>query len=232
MKDSIRVGDTMRRPPGPGFEACNALLVHLESVGFERAPRFLGIDDEGRSIVEYVPGDAVPNPSWQHDDEANARRLGEIAAALHELHQATADFVAPDDAAPYRSLPLAGSVWTHADCGYPNLVYRDDAFVAFIDWEFAAPGDPLHDPASLLAASIRGPRRDVTGDDHDRRVRAEDLAAKRILAGYGLDESSLPALRSAAAAVADDIADFLVSELTAEQIDAWRWRAEWFRQAR
>jgi len=40
----VRIGDTVRRPVGPHSPLVHALLAHLESVGFEGAPRFLGID--------------------------------------------------------------------------------------------------------------------------------------------------------------------------------------------
>jgi hypothetical protein len=42
----VRRGDTVRRPVGPHSPLVHALLAHLESVGFEGAPLFLGIDRE------------------------------------------------------------------------------------------------------------------------------------------------------------------------------------------
>jgi hypothetical protein len=47
----VRVGDTVRRPVGPHSPLVHALLAHLESVGFEGAPRFLGIDGSPRSLA-------------------------------------------------------------------------------------------------------------------------------------------------------------------------------------
>lgn len=43
----VRVGDTVRRSVGPWSAAAHAVLQHLERVGFDGAPRFLGIDAEG-----------------------------------------------------------------------------------------------------------------------------------------------------------------------------------------
>ena len=40
----VRVGDTVRRPAGPWTPAVDALLRHLEDVGFPGAPRALGRD--------------------------------------------------------------------------------------------------------------------------------------------------------------------------------------------
>ncbi|RKT02434.1 hypothetical protein BX286_0335 [Streptomyces sp. 3211.6] len=39
-----RVGETIRRPAGPWTPAVQALLAHLESAGFTRAPRAPGTD--------------------------------------------------------------------------------------------------------------------------------------------------------------------------------------------
>ena len=49
-----RVGDTVRRPWRPTSPATHALLDHLERVGFDGAPRFLGVDDRGREILSYI----------------------------------------------------------------------------------------------------------------------------------------------------------------------------------
>jgi hypothetical protein len=46
----VRVGETVRRPMGGRAPFIHDLLVHLERVGFDSAPRFLGVDDVGREI--------------------------------------------------------------------------------------------------------------------------------------------------------------------------------------
>lgn len=35
----------------------DALLCHLAGTGFDGAPRSLGRDQEGRHVLEYIPGD-------------------------------------------------------------------------------------------------------------------------------------------------------------------------------
>jgi len=52
----VRVGDTVRRPVGPHSAFVHAVLRHLEQVGFGDAPRFLGIDDQGRECLSYIEG--------------------------------------------------------------------------------------------------------------------------------------------------------------------------------
>jgi len=59
----VRVGDTVRRPTGPWTGSVDALLRHLERVGFNGAPRALGRDEQGRQVIEYVPGQVNVPPS-------------------------------------------------------------------------------------------------------------------------------------------------------------------------
>jgi len=53
----VRIGQTVRRPAGPSSVAVRSLLLHLADVGFEGAPRFLGIDDKGRDVLTFIDGD-------------------------------------------------------------------------------------------------------------------------------------------------------------------------------
>jgi len=82
-----RVGNTVRRPLRPTSSATHALLRHLEDVGFDGAPRVLGIDDAGREVLSYVPGQAItaPAPPWSLTAYAlrsvGRRRRGSGAAA-------------------------------------------------------------------------------------------------------------------------------------------------------
>src|ERR1700728_1371426 len=76
----VRVGDTVRRPVGPHSPLVHALLTHLESIGFEGAPRFLGIDRAGREVLSYLDGEVAgrPRPPWIADEArlASVGRLG------------------------------------------------------------------------------------------------------------------------------------------------------------
>ena len=79
----LRIGDTVRRPWRATSPATGALLEHLERVGFDGAPRFLGADAEGRETLSYIAGDAAiePHPAWALSDEA----LVSVASLLRAL---------------------------------------------------------------------------------------------------------------------------------------------------
>ncbi len=55
----VRVGDTVRRPSGPWSRSVEALLSHLNAVGYDGAPRTLGFDELGRHVLEYIEGNVL-----------------------------------------------------------------------------------------------------------------------------------------------------------------------------
>src|SRR4051794_6726461 len=86
----VRVDDTVHRPQPPAAPAVHALLEHLERVGFDGAPRFLGIDELGREVLTYVTGDVPidPYPTWALCDES----LVSVGALLRRFHEAVRTF--------------------------------------------------------------------------------------------------------------------------------------------
>ncbi|MCO1657196.1 phosphotransferase [Pseudonocardia humida] len=179
-----RVGDTVRRPLRPTSAATHALLRHLQDVGFEGAPRVLGVDGEGREVLSYVPGEAVtaPAPAWGLTDAA----LVSVGRLLRRFHEAAAGF----DPTPYTwshavPAPFDGAGVAHNDPNLDNVVFRDGVAVALIDFDLAAPGAPLWDVAA--AARLWAPLRAPVDVADARRFRA--LRRLRILVdAYGLDE--------------------------------------------
>lgn len=84
----VRVGDTVRKPVTPATPAVEALLAHLDR--FPGAPRHFGRDDQGRQVLEYVPGSVGDLPA----DERELHRAGRL---VRDLHDALADFRPPGD---------------------------------------------------------------------------------------------------------------------------------------
>jgi hypothetical protein len=146
----VRVGDTVRRPAGPWTPAVHALLDHLHTVGFRGAPRPLGLDEQGREVLTFVPG-AVAWPDHFHrlhpDDQ-----LRRVTRLIRDFHDAVAEFTPPTDAHWQTLIPADGDdIIAHHDLAPWNLVLNDEQW-AFIDWDVAAPGTRLWD----LAYAIHG----------------------------------------------------------------------------
>jgi aminoglycoside phosphotransferase (APT) family kinase protein len=199
-----RVGRTVRRPVGPWTPAVHALLRYLEEVGFDAAPRVLGIDAEGREVLTFVDGEDGHHArkTALHDDHA----LVAVGQLIRRFHDAVAGFVVPSDAA-WQFQPNAprNGIVCHNDLAPVNTVYVDNRPRAFIDWDFAAPARPEWDLACAAwsfvplyddgycrrhgySAAPRGPRLRLLCDAYGLTDRAGfiDLIRARELALYDL----------------------------------------------
>lgn len=146
----VRVGDTVRRPTGPWTPAVHALLAYLHGVGFHAAPRPLGLDEQGREVLTFIPGTVTwpDHFALLHPDD----RLRRVARLIRDFHDAVAGFTPPPDARWQALIPPEGAdIIAHQDLAPWNLVVNDAQW-AFIDWDSAAPGSRLWD----LAYAIHG----------------------------------------------------------------------------
>jgi hypothetical protein len=114
VTEVLRVGDTVHRRPGRNAGFVHRLLEFLERAGWDGAPRFRGVDEQGREILTFLAGH-VP---WQPAEQARARSddsLAVAAALVRQFHDMTAGTC------------LAGGceVVCHNDLSPSNTVYRD-----------------------------------------------------------------------------------------------------------
>jgi Phosphotransferase enzyme family len=181
-----RVGNTVRRPTGPWSPTVHALLRHLESVGFDGAPRVLGVDDHGREILTYIPGEGGWDGPWS--DEA----LTEAAGLIRRYHDSVASFTPPPGsvwhAGHQPDSPATGTVIVcHNDLGPPNTVYVEGRPRALIDWDLACPA-----PASWDLTSAAWRYVPLYTDDDCARINVPVLPRgprlRLFCDAYGLDD--------------------------------------------
>lgn len=125
------------RSAGPQSATVIALLRHLERVGFEAAPRVVGTGfaPDGRETLRFIHGQSPQPEPWSDDAVAH------VGGLLRQLHAATATFEVPDGAQWQRwfarALPGTDPAIGHGDLGPWNVLARDGAPTAFIDWDNA-----------------------------------------------------------------------------------------------
>lgn len=161
---------------GERAEFVHRLLSLFEEQRWTGAPRFLGIDDEGREVLTFIPG----HVAWEDDQPASVgcndglRIVGRLVREFHDLTAGS-------------DLAEGEEVVCHNDLSPRNTVYQDGGDglrpVAFIDWDIAAPGKRIHDIAHMCWQYVGlGPRyRDIA--DAGRRIRL-------LCDAYGLEDRS------------------------------------------
>lgn len=186
----VRVGDTVRRPLGEHSATVHAVLGHLEAMGFEGAPRFLGVDDRGRETLTFLEGEVAgrPWPAWVGDE----RRAVSVARLLRRLDDAMEAFGLPDGASRPEPAPGAPAphLLGHLDVTPENTVFRGEVAYALIDFDLVRPASPVDEVVNLL--QWWGAWMPV--EDRDPAMRAVDPVARgRVLAdAYGLDTALRP----------------------------------------
>ena len=128
----VRRGKYICRPVCANGGFVHKVLCFLEEKGIAAAPRFHGIDDHGREILDFIEGE-VPRDLGEFSD-AQCCRAAELIHMFHEI---------------FRMFPGCPAEMTvcHYDLSPCNFVFRDGMPVAVIDWDAAVFGDPLDDLA-------------------------------------------------------------------------------------
>jgi Ser/Thr protein kinase RdoA (MazF antagonist) len=219
----VRVAGTVRRPRQRQSLAVAGYLDHLERVGFDASPRYLGADARGRDVLSYVDGQVPGDPpeSWA----AGTVVLASVGQLLRRLHEASTGygaergFAAPDGSVWSRDLVQvdvpaddpAPELISHLDVTPQNVVFRDRHAVGLIDFDLAGPTTRLLDAYNTAMHWIPlRPLRDVwptwDGIDQPTRLRvfadACGLTAEQraVLPDFGVARADLTWARMKAAA--------------------------------
>jgi hypothetical protein len=179
----VRVDGTVRRPPEP--PGVVALLQWYEQVGFDGAPRYLGIDNQGREMLTFVEGEPAFAPVPSSDEVVSA-----IGQLLRHAHDAQAGFVPPNGAGwdTHVAGTATGEVICHLDLFWTNAIFRDGLPVALIDWELAAPCSRVLEVA-LAATYWAGLRTDDQLQSWGIPLERRGEPLRILCDSYGLDDS-------------------------------------------
>lgn len=167
----VRIGDTVRKPWLPTSGRTVEYLQALRAKGID-VPEVHGRDDQGRLVLEHVPGQLAMDLGPLDPDLV--RSVGRL---LRSIHDASEGLEVPPDW-PVLLPATDPDLVCHNDCAAWNLVIDGDRIV-FIDWDGAGPSTRLWDLAyATISFGHLFPDADVA------------LAADRVVAfldGYGAD---------------------------------------------
>lgn len=155
----VRVGDTVRRPPVFATQLMRDVLVHLESVGFDASPRWLGFDEKQRDVLAFVEGETFGDCDTIIWSDA---QLVASAQLLRRYHDAVAG----------SPLAAAEEVVCHGDYGPWNLIWRNGLPVAVIDFDETRPGSRADDVGYALWKHLNLGLVELEPAEQARRARA------------------------------------------------------------
>ena len=166
----IKIGDTVRRNASKRSAYVHDVLEFLESADYAWSPKFLGVDEQGREILEYIDGyvphgQDVPNETW------SLETMEETFKKIREFHDITAG----------TALAESKECVVHGDLGYYNTVYENGRGIKFIDWDFARPGKRISDVAFALNQYLSIGEYEGDGGPKERAA-----LARKLVDAYGL----------------------------------------------
>jgi len=130
----VRIGDTVHRSMAQNSAFVHSILLYLEENDFPYAPRFLGVDREGREILSFIEGE-VPRGL-----NLNEQQMSACAKILRRFHDIAS------------TSPLCGGRETicHRDFAPWNVVFRNNVPVGIIDFDEVKPGERIEDLAYFI----------------------------------------------------------------------------------
>jgi hypothetical protein len=170
MSGALRVGDTVRRDAGPWTPTVHRLLEHLRAHGVPGVPKPHGLDQHGREVLEFLPGEvpSYPMPGWVWNDDL----LVAAARWLRCFHDATTNLLRRDERWQLPDHPPV-EVICHNDFAPYNMVFdAEHRLVGVIDFDTCSPGSrgwdlaylayrivPFHAPGTLKTPTTAAARR-------------------------------------------------------------------------
>jgi hypothetical protein len=137
----VRIGATVRRPRQDTSAGVAEYLRHLERVGFDRVPRYLGVDERGRDVLSFLEGDVPGDPvePWAVTDGV----LPSVARLTRALHDASTGFVPSRPIRPVAAgrpmptFPDEPRLIAQRDITPQNVVFRAGSAWGLVDFDLS-----------------------------------------------------------------------------------------------
>ena len=142
----FRLGNRVHRPVGYWTPAVHALLKYLEG-RLQLIPRVHGMDDQGREVLDFLPGEVVTTPM-----SLTELQLISLVTWTREFHDAVSGF---SHGGPWRSFPMPtpteprAAFIGHNDLAPYNSCFLGDELAGIFDWDLAGPTTAVNELAFI-----------------------------------------------------------------------------------
>ena len=148
MSSVWRIGDTVHRESGPWTPQVHSLLSLLHSRGVTGVPKPLGMDEKGREVLTYLPGEVGSSPLVGL--QRRAAVLEQAGRLLRSIHDATVEKAGQWLTGWRAPVQEPVEVICHGDFAPYNCVFVDGDLVGVFDFDFAHAGPRSWDLAYAL----------------------------------------------------------------------------------
>lgn len=128
-REVLRIGEVIHRTKQEQHLFIRELLLHLEAKGFSSAPRYLGQDEQDRTMLSFLAGEVPRGLALSEEQFIQAARL------LRQFHDASQDFAQKQ----------GGEVICHRDFAPWNIIIHQGRVSGLIDFDEIAPGKRIED---------------------------------------------------------------------------------------
>lgn len=139
--------ETVLREQKAWSPTIHRVLLHLEKIGYTNSPRFIEIDDSGREVLSFVPGDCKANYPFTNNKLEQLSIIKKVAEMMREYHDATLSFerTEKDNWMFSYNGPLEKEVICHNDIAPYNITFIDDIPYGMIDFDTCCPAPRIWD---------------------------------------------------------------------------------------